>query len=251
MEFVGEKCCYNNYVDCAIEMKNITTYFTLLKSMISKTPKTISVDNENFYIDNRQFDIYLIKAIYYGLSDDKQNVYVQIIPSSKDFKLKEQEVYRVENPKQFAKILNKKGIMLLPTLLDDKIYMAKGYAFSVNFYCQLYGKYMFSLINSNSHYFCVHIFSEGMFSVPVKDLYSINLNKCLLNPTRYNPHNKQTVYYSLFKIIILDKTLTIDRGFGVYPVKDKQIIIDDIFYSFDEKEIKAKIIELFKKHDAR
>jgi hypothetical protein len=80
-------------------------------------------------------------------------------------------------------------------------------------------------------------------------LQRFNLKKYLESTSKFNDMFMKSFDNEDFSITILDKNLTLNRGYGVYPILNNEIIIEDIFYSFDEEEIKSKIIELFEKHN--
>lgn len=51
-----------------------------------------------------------------------------------------------------------------------------------------------------------------------------------------------------FNVMILDKSFSLNRGYGLYPFLNNEMLVKEIFYSFNIGEIKAKIIEYFEKY---
>ena len=54
---------------------------------------------------------------------------------------------------------------------------------------------------------------------------------------------------SEFWIEILDASYTLDRGYGLYPMLGGEVMLSEIYYSFNKKEIKKRMIELFEKYN--
>lgn len=51
-----------------------------------------------------------------------------------------------------------------------------------------------------------------------------------------------------FWVEIIDASYTLGRGFGLYPMLNGEIILAEIYYSFDKNKIETKLIELFEKY---
>ncbi len=54
-----------------------------------------------------------------------------------------------------------------------------------------------------------------------------------------------------FWVEMLDTPYTLGRGYGLYPMLNGEMILTDIYYSFDKNKIETKIIELFEKYSRK
>lgn len=197
----------------------------------------IEFKNKFYYINSKQFSIFDIDTIHYGvgsLNDQNPTYYIKLNfkNESKDNLCKQGcELVNIDN---FIKVINEFNILVLPTILQESPYLIKGVSFALNYECFLHEKYLISIYYSD--------LKRKNFN-----LYSMDLNELLEKPkmhiTSSSMNNKE------FNIKLLSKKLTLNRGYGLYPVLNNEIIIEDIFYSFDQEEVKSRIVELFNKYN--
>jgi len=120
-------------------------------------------------------------------------------------------------------------------------------------YCTLRNKYLLTIIKDTQNTF--HL-NHGNFDRNNHKIIDLN-NLSIENEMRHYGQNMSShkIYNVSFGVYILDKKITFDRGFCLATVdlsgcnNSPMVYGDDIFYSFDEEEIKTKIIELFEKYD--
>ena len=199
-------------------------------------PPKIEFKNKFYYINSKQFSVFDIDSIHYGvgsLNDQNLIYYIRLKCKNEPKNNPCKQGYELANIDNFIKVINEFNIPVLPTILQGSPYLIKGVLFSLNYECFLHEKYLASIHYSD--------LKKKSFN-----FYSINLDELLENPKIYitsSPVNDKE-----FNIKLLSKKLTLNRGYGVYPVLNNEIIIDDIFYSFNEEEVKDRIEKLFIKY---
>jgi len=161
--------------------------------------------------------------------DKKPTYYIRLKLKTKEANTVLHQGFELVNIDYFINIMDELNIPVLPTIVKSGPYVAKGFSLSLDYECSIYGKYL------------VSIYHSGL----VKK--NLNIKSLLENPKKYIStsikDNKE------FNIKILSEKVTLSRGYGIFPLLNDEIIIRDIFYSFDEDEIKNKIIELFDKYN--
>ena len=119
-------------------------------------------------------------------------------------------------------------------------------------HCLLSKKFLLTITveKDNNYMFYLNYGNFSRFNYRITSFENLNISKELKNNTiniNKKMHNSSSGFY------ILDKSLTFNRGYCITSVdlmgcnNSPQVFGDDIFYSFDEEEIKTKIIELFEK----
>ena len=125
-------------------------------------------------------------------------------------------------------------------------------------YCIDKEKYLLTITkDSKNNMFCLNygVFDKNMCTKI--SLYGLNIGKEINNQNTIKSLPEKMHNYVDFGVYILDKNLSFGRGFCLVEVdlsgcnNAPMVFGDDIFYSFDEDEIKNRIIEIFKKHDGR
>jgi len=119
-------------------------------------------------------------------------------------------------------------------------------------YCTMSSKYLLTLTKGkhNTIYLNHGTFDRSVYGII--DLENLNIEKEMnCSPKKILSEKKYDVTHGVY---ILDKSLTFDRGYCLTAVdlsgcyNTPMVFGDDIFYSFDEEEIKNKIVELFEKY---
>lgn len=64
-------------------------------------------------------------------------------------------------------------------------------------------------------------------------------------------HNASKDKRVSFWVELLDISYTLGRGYGLYPMLNGEIVLTEIYYSFDKKKIVTKTIELFEKYSSK
>jgi len=199
-------------------------------------PDKISFYDEYYFIKGKQYKIINISTIYYGvdISDDKNIKYYIVLDfNTETYNTIFEQGFELVNIDYFINVIDKFNIPVVPTITNFGVYTIDEVILSIEYTCFIYEKYLVSIYEST--------LSKKNFS-----LDDISIEELLENPKKYmssivNDNKK-------FNIKILSKKITFNRGYGIYPVLNNEIIVDDIFYSFEEEEIKAKILELFKRY---
>ena len=243
MSMITEEYGYYNYVDGTFIMisffkKSINNIKYILFSKKNNigldSPLRIEFKNKYYYIDNKQFSIFDIDTIYYGvasLNDKKPTYYIRLNFKTEVTNTVLNQGFELVNIDYFINIMDEFNIPILPTIINAGPYVVKGFSLSLDYACSMHEKYLVSIYHSDLD----KIFN----SISIKEL--LEKSKKYISSSLKNEKE--------FNIKILSEKLTFSRGYGVYPVLNNEIIIDDIFYSFNEEEIKNKIIELFEKYN--
>ena len=149
--------------------------------------------------------------------------------------------------------MKKFSIPVLPTILLSYPEFVKYFSFTHSFHCSIYERGLLNFWKDKNDIFCLFKPLDGGIYKKINSLDDINLKSFLENPRlnlkKLDDSYGEALYNAKFRLVVLDKTLTLNRGYGLYPIRNEDIFIADIFYSFDEEEIKNKIIELFEKHN--
>jgi len=120
-------------------------------------------------------------------------------------------------------------------------------------YCIANNKFLLtiSIDNENILYLNYGTFHRYNYKIITLDNFSVDKE---INLDGEIPINKK-MHNASYGIYVLDKSLTFDRGYCIVSVdlsgcqNSPNVFGDDIFYSFNEEEIKTKTIELFEKHN--
>jgi len=243
---MGKKYGYCNHVNGTFIMisffkKSINNIKYILFSQKNNigidAPLKLEFKNKYYYIDNNQFSIFDINTIYYGvasLSDKYITYYVRLSFKTEVNDIVLNQGFELINIDNFIRTMDEFNIPVLPTIVKNGIYVVKGFALTIEYECSVQEKYLVSIYDST--------LSQNNFSIN-----DICIEELLEKPKKYMSStvsdNKK------FNIKILSKKITFSRGYGIYPVLNNEIIIEDIFYSFNEDEIKIKIIELSDKYN--
>ena len=196
-------------------------------------PLKIEFKNKHYYIENEQFNIDDIDTIYYGVSyldDEKLTYYLQLKLKSEVADTMSHEGFELVNVDYIMHIMDEFNIPVLPTIVKHGVYVVKGFSLTLDYECFIHEKYLVSIYRN--------LLEKKNFN-----FNNISIQKLLEKPKKYiSTSGKDEME---FNVKILSEKLTLGRGYGIYPVLNNKIIIDDIFYSFDEDEVKNKIMELF------
>jgi hypothetical protein len=199
----------------------------------------INFKGESYYINGKSYYINNLQKVEYGLageSDSFPTCYIKIY-LKKGENTFDYNGFEIIDLNSFIYSMDKFNISILPTIIGSYPYAIKtGYILTIAFRS---GMNQRGLIRISSEM----IYQDNDF------LQRFNLKKYLESTSKFNDMFMKSFDNEDFSITILDKNLTLNRGYGVYPILNNEIIIEDIFYSFDEEEIKSKIIELFEKHN--
>jgi hypothetical protein len=136
----------------------------------------------------------------------------------------------------------KRSLSIVPTIMPCNIPMVDRNDHSIFQYSFLFKRGLLEIINIDNDSITI----SEMFSDKHKN---INFNEIFKLLKDYNVFFEDDTLTGSekynFKIAILDKAFTLGRGYGLYPIFNNEIILEDIFYSFDKQEIKTKLIQLF------
>jgi hypothetical protein len=189
-----------------------------------------------------------IKMILYTIV--KNNCYFYVF-------LKDEDIYMVNKKilkngikykcNELKKIMEQASIVNLPIV--PSIYPSQ-FAHDLNYTIHdqafVYKKALLHIVNANSNKLTI---GEGYYLWQLKELSYNKLFEMLKSYMDYYEKIEMENNKKIdFIVDILGKSFTLNRGYGLYPKYNNEIIIDEIFYSFNEEEIKTKIIELFKKY---
>jgi len=229
-----------NYIDF---IKDIF-YYLIYKQDIALNNKNIiiySTSKNTIQIKN----IKEIKEIIYGFFDNKYYFTVvnkNEIFCSKCVAIKESEEIFFEKKINCINILKQSeehNIPLIPSIFKCEPIFSNACT-TIYSYCIFNkDKYLLTLYQDNNNLVWIHKEEEYIDN-------NFEINKLLENPYNFFKSKKKKIKKSIkkkFRLKILDKELTLNRGYGLYPVFNNKIITKDIYYSFDEEEIKNKIIE--------
>lgn len=197
----------------------------------------IRFEDEYYYVNNKQYDIKSISKILYGVNVyDIEDIkyYIVLVFSIETDNITPKKGFKLINPENFISEIKRFNIPVIPTITNGGIYTIPELILTINFTSIIYGKYLVSVYYST--------FLKKNFS-----LDNINLNDFLEKPAKYISTNYKDE--NSLNIKILSDKLTLNRGYGIYPILNDEIMTNDIFYSFNEDEIKAKIEEIFKKYE--
>ena len=197
-------------------------------------PKTIRFEDNSYYISNKRFNIIDIFAIYYSVSsitDKYPTYYIKLLFNENKVKVIFNQGFQVVDINNLINTVSNFNIPLLPTIIPNGgVYVVKGFSLSLDYECYMHEKYLINIYFNDLN----------------KDFFkNISIEDLLENPNTYTSSNNK----NKFSIKILSNKLTLNRGYGAFPMLNNEIIIKDIFYSFNEEKIKSKIIELFNKYD--
>lgn len=227
--------------------------------MISKYNNT----NQNIeiyenYVLLKIEDIYLkkyflseIREIFFNI--DEEGYYFRVIANRQlAFDYEYDTKYRINNQNTLIKKVQNKEIKLIPNFGIDVL--GEG----IIKYCEnkkkcfLFIARLKNKLISNKKLFAINYgnISRDLYKVISDDLKNFNLEKELLKCHNNLEFSKQSRNFFSKGIFLLDKSLTMGMGYAITVIKAMphnesfQDFSLDIFYSFDEKEIKNKIIEL-------
>jgi len=193
--------------------------------------------DEFYYIDNQKFSIMDIDIIHYSVSTFENELPIYYIKLSFQTKVENilfNESFELINLENFINVISRFNLFVLPSILDKGIYFHNQEVVTLSFLSKMFEKYLISIYYST-------LCKKNFF------LEDISIGDLVERPRKYLSsginNDKQ------FNIKILSHKLTLNRGYGIYPVLNNEIIIEDIFYSFDEEEVKREVIELFEKYN--
>ena len=217
LKIIGEKKCQNKITD-------------------STELHKVSFSGSHYYINGKPYDINNISVIYYGVGiSNKEEIKYYIVLNLKT-KIDDTLPYKglkLVNTDTFINSIEKFNVLAIPTVSNLGVYTIAKVVLTIAYTCAIYEKYLVSIYHSTLR--------RKNFSIN-----NISLEELLENPKKYI--SSIVKEDKGFNIKLLSKKLTLHRGYGLYPILNNEIIIEDIFYSFNENEIKTKIIELFDKY---
>ena len=218
-------------------------------------PKKIYIDGDYFYIESKQYDIVDLKKVEYGHSEilcEVEECYIRLYSDVETNTLLHHIPYQVVNISIFIETMKKFSIPVLPTILKSYPEFVKVFSLTHSFDSSLYERGLISFWKDKNDIFCFFKPLDGGIYKKINTLDDIDLKSSLEKPRNnlkeYDNSYGEMLDNAKYYLVVLDKASTLNRGYGLYPISNKEIIIEDIFYSFDENEIKTKIIELFDKY---
>ena len=220
-------------------------------------PNKVYIDDDYFYVEGKQYNIVDLEKVEYGHSEidggEVKEYYIRLYFYKKINILLHHTPYEVVNINIFIEAMNKFSIPVLPTILLSYPEFVRYFSLTHSFHCSIYERGLLNFWKDKDDIFYLVRYLDGGSYKQINSLDDINLKSFLENP-RINLKELDDSYgesfdNAKFRLVVLDKTLTLNRGYGLYPIRNEDIFIEDIFYSFDEEEIKNKIIELFEKHN--
>jgi len=200
-------------------------------------------------IYSRKIFIKEIFAIFFNI--DKNGYYFRVMSKEQyPFDVKSNPKYRMKNKNILIKLIENKEIKLFPNFGWSSL------GGGVSEYCTMKEKYLLVITRTKSK----KILNKNLFSINYGSInrykYKIindNLKEFNLKEELSLAHNKnlkeQPRNFGIKGVLILDKSLTFNMGYAVVAVtiteheRPRDISVN-IFYSFDEEEIKNKMIEL-------
>jgi len=161
--------------------------------------------------------------------------------------------YRVKNIKNFIDKIKDLNIKIIPDFGQYGAIYECQYDGIIQ-HCLVNKKFLLTItVEKDSNYiFYLNYGDFNRFNYKITFFDNLHISKELKNNSiniNTKMHNSSLGFY------ILDKSLTFNRGYCLTSVdltgcnNSPQVFGDDIFYSFDEEEIKNKIIELFEKYN--
>jgi len=192
-----------------------------------------------------------IKMILYTIV--KNNCYFYVLLKNEDIYIANKKIlkngikYKCNELKKIVEQSIIFNLPIMPTIYPSQF--AHDFNYTIHDQAFVYKKALLHIVNASSDKL---IIGEGYYLWKLKELSYSQLFEVLKS---YNDYYEKTEIENKKKINfivdILDKSFTLNRGYGLYPKFNNEVIIDDIFYSFDKKEIKTKILELFKKYNTK
>ncbi|KIM10047.1 MAG: hypothetical protein KU38_08140 [Sulfurovum sp. FS08-3] len=227
--------------------------------MISKyNNKNQTIEIEENYVLLKIEDDYMqkylineIQEIFFNI--DEEGYYFRVIANRQiAFDYEHNTKFRIEDKDILMRKVKNKEIKLLPNFGIDLI--GEG----VMKYCQSRKKYSLimtrvrSKIIPNKNLFAINYgnISRYFYKIIGDDLKDLNLEEELLAEHDNRDFTKQLRNFGSNCVFLLDKSLTLGQGYAITAIKAMphtdgfQDFSLDVFYSFDTKEIKNKIIEL-------
>ena len=199
-----------------------------------------------------------IKAIYYGIKKDKY--YFMIIKKNQLFceVCNEENILKfiilkkhTKDIREISDLAKKYNLLVLPSLESCEPFIYLNTCNSVISYCFFEKNYLLVFEKNKDNITCrSQITNDSSFRQFDINDFNINIYKALNEQSTYL--KQESSYYKKSKgirIYLLDKKLTLDRGYGLFIYFDGNFLEDNIVYTFDKEEIKTKIIELFEKHN--
>ena len=216
-------------------------------------PDKVYFDDDYFYLEGQQYNISDLKKVEYGTSYIDENIEVcNIRFYFLEKTLLPNKAYLI-GISILIETMKKFSILVLPTILERRIEFVMGFSLTHYGVSLLEERGLINLCKDKDDIFYLFKCLDGGIYKQINSLDDINLKSFLENPRinlkEFDDSYDESFDNAKFRLVVLDKTLTLNSGYGIYPVLNNQIIIDDIFYSFNEEEIKNKIIELFEKHN--
>jgi len=219
-------------------------------------PNKVYINDDYFYIEGKQYNIVDLEKVEYGHSEidgEVKGYYIRLYSYKKINILLHHTPYQVVNINMFIEAMKKFSIPVLPTILESYPEFVKVFSLTHSFDSSLYERGLINFWKDKNDIFCLFKPLGGGIYKKINTLDGINLKSFLENPrSNLKEHDNsygEALNNAKFHLVVLDKISTLNRGYGLYPIRNEYIFIEDIFYSFDEEEIKTKIIELFDKHN--
>ena len=216
-------------------------------------PKKIEFKDKYYYIDNQKYNISNLRKVRYGHSDiDNKECYIRLYSDIEINNLLHYIPYQVLDINIFIETMEKLCIPVLPTILESYPEFVKAFSLTHSFDSSIYERGLISFWKERDDIYCFFKpLGEGIYK-KINTLDDINLKSFLENPRNnlkeYDDSYGEVLHNVKFRLILIDNISTLNRGYGLYPISNEEIILKDILYSFSEEEIKTKIIELFKKY---
>jgi len=219
-------------------------------------PNKVYIDDDYFYVEGKQYNIVDLEKVEYGHSEidgEVKEYYIRLYFYKKINILLHHTPYEVVNINIFIEAMKKFSIPVLPTILLSYPEFVRYFSLTHSFHSELYERGLINFWKDKNDIFCLFKPLGGGIYKKINSLDDINLKSFLENPRinlkEFDDSYDESFDNAKFRLVVLDKTSTLNRGYGLYPIRNEDIFIEDIFYSFDEEEIKTKIIELFEKHN--
>jgi len=251
-----------------MKLKKDVYKLTLFKSKDSNSKEfyNMSINFQEDYILIEKDSLYIKKILYTNMSKvwyniDSEGYWFVFEDITEEALSINQKIikYRLKNKQKLIEKVKSKKIILIPnfgwSLCGDGIFK----------YVTMQQKYFLTITTivwdvclNQDNVFALNYanIDRKYYKVINSNLKELNLKQELSTTNLNNQFNKKLFNYSIKGVFILDKSLTFGMGYVItfVEIHDSKFPNDpddctpnfpsiDIFYSFDEEEIKCKIIE--------
>lgn len=210
-----------------------------------------------FYDDNiiltvgnctKKIPIKKVKEIYYNKDFKSNEYYFRVADNSFDeinFAVKYDIKYKCLDVKKLVNSIENSTIPLIPDI-GQISYKYNNQKNGILNYCKKHNSYLLSIIAIECNLACIYYGNFDSNNYMIEKIDNLNINDLLTMPKKFFPPAKKNRIKSNLFAYIIGKELTFGRGYCLITIKNFSILtekfsIDDVFYSFNESEIKRKI----------